>query len=143
MHAQCILREDVPERLGLARGTCRHTHAIAGWIGLNKVQNAVLVGRLAGGDGGPQYRREFGLHGAEVGPRSGCNECGEIRHLSAREQRVNDLPIGGIPTENQEALDRASAHQVPHRTKQTRGGCWAAPRGVSVCWVRTQGEPCK
>ena len=143
MHAQSTLRQDVPERLGLARGTRGYAHAIAGWVWFNKVQDAVFVGRLASGDGGPQQRRKFGLHGAEVCPRPGRNECSEVGHLSARKQRVNDLPIGGVPTENQETLDRASAHQGPHRTKQTRGGCWAAPRGVSVCWVRMHGEPCR
>ena len=59
VHAQRTLREDVPERLGPARGARRDTHSLAGRVRLDEVQDAVLVGRLPGGNGGPQDWREL------------------------------------------------------------------------------------
>ena len=112
VHAQPALREHVPERLGPARGARRDTHAFPGRIRFHEVQDAVLVGRLPGGNGGPQDRRELRLQRAQVGAGAGRQQARQVRQLPTRQQRVDHLPVGGVPTEDQEALHRCGHEAI-------------------------------
>ena len=112
VHAQPALREHVPERLRPARGARRDTHALPGRVRFHEVQDAVLVGGLPGGNGGPQDRRELRFQRAQVGAGADRHQARQVRHLPARQQRVDHLPVGGVPTEDQEALRRCGHEAI-------------------------------
>ena len=70
-------------------------------IGLGKAEDAMLVGALAGGDGGPQRGTQRGLEGGDVAHDALLDETGEVGHFSGVEQRMDDLPVGGIPADEE------------------------------------------
>ena len=101
VHSHAALCKDVPKRFGLACCARGHTNTITGWVRFNKIENAVLLRGLAGGNGGPQNRREFRFQSAKVCPCSCSNQCCKMWHLPPRDQRIDDLPISSVPTKNQ------------------------------------------
>jgi len=101
-----LLVEDVPDRLGLAREIGDRADAAGDGIGLGKAEDAVFVRALAGGDGGPQRGAERGLEGGDVAHHALLEEAGEVGHFPGVEQRVDDFPVGGVPTDEQDFAGR-------------------------------------
>ncbi|MCZ7635809.1 MAG: hypothetical protein M5U12_07045 [Verrucomicrobia bacterium] len=97
--AKALLGEDVPQGLGAARGAGHGADTGAVGLRLEKAADAVLVGRLAGGDRGPQHRGEARLEGGEVGDHAGLDQPGQMRHLAGIQERVDEIPIGTVPAD--------------------------------------------
>ena len=97
-----LLVEDVPDRLGLAREVGDGADAAGDGVRLGKAEDAVLVRALAGGDGGPQRGAQRRLEGGDVAHDALLQEAGEVGHFPGVEQRVDDLPIGGVPADEQD-----------------------------------------
>ena len=98
----CLLVEDVPDGLGLSREIGDGADAAGDGILLGKAEDAVLIRALAGGDGGPQRGTERGLEGGDVTHDAALKEAGEVGHFPGVEQRVDDLPIGGVPSDEED-----------------------------------------
>ena len=73
----------------------------AGCAHLGEAENLVNIGTLAGPDPVPQHRRLNGLKRDDVGHHAFLEETGENRHLAVFDQRADDFPVGGIPSDQQ------------------------------------------
>jgi hypothetical protein len=63
--------------------------------------DAVLVGTLAGGDAGPQHRREHRVERRQVAHDAIFDQVLEVGHLAGVDERGDHLPVGGIPADEQ------------------------------------------
>ena len=73
--------------------------------------DAMLVSTLPSCDGRPEHGTKNGLEGSDVSANAFFDQTGEIRHLASIDERRDNFPIGGIPTD-EEYLSRSmvSAH---------------------------------
>lgn len=101
--AQAALGQDVPERLAGAGTGADGAHPGAVGGGFDELVDAVPVGAFAGGDARPEDRREQRREGMEVAHRATLDQPLEMGHPPGVEQRVDHLPIGGVPTDEQDA----------------------------------------
>src|SRR5690606_10443870 len=108
--AEVGLGEDVPEGLGAPGGAGGGAEAGAGGVGLDEVKDAVLVRGLAGGDGGPEERREHREERGEVGTDAAVDEAPEVGERAGLEEGVDDLPVRGVPADDEEALGGPLGH---------------------------------
>ena len=97
-----LLVEDVPDGLGLAGEIGDGADAAGDGIGLGEAEDAMLVRALAGGDGGPQRGAERGLEGGDVSHDAFFKKAREVGHFAGVEQRVDDLPVRGVPADEQD-----------------------------------------
>ena len=58
-------------------------------------------GPFARGNGGPQHRGEHGLQGGQVAVYAFAQKFLERGHLPLRHERFDDLPVGGVPADQQ------------------------------------------
>ena len=102
--AMAGLVENVPERLGVAREDRHGPHRRAVRQRLGETVDAMLVGPFAGGDGGPEHRAEGGINRGEVAINAASHESSQVRHLAGIEQRLNNLPVSRIPSNQENAV---------------------------------------
>ena len=96
-----LLVEDVPDGLDLS---ARHIHRLqfaAFSIEFNESVDPMLPGPFARGNGGPQHRGEHGLQGGQVAVYAFAQKFLERGHLPLRHERFDDLPVGGVPADQQ------------------------------------------
>jgi hypothetical protein len=117
---QTVLLQDVPDRLGFTAQVGDRPHPAAAGIGLAEPMDPMLMGPLAGGDRGPQHRREHRIEGGKVAHHSRSGQPLEVRHLARIQQRPDDLPVGSIPAEQK--------HFVGHGFSAQRGASNVAKR---------------
>ena len=128
MTPQAPLAQHLPERATPPRGG-RHRHDPARVrIHLRESWHAVMVGHLAGGDARPEHRRELGLEGREIAAHACLDEPCQARHDTRVEEWMDDLPVGGIPADEQQpagvAGSRARGRRpVRHRRRPYAGPC--------------------
>ena len=65
--------------------------------------DAVFIGTLAGGDAGPEHRREGRLKRGEVAHHAGFDQPTDMGHEPQVHQRRNHFPVGGIPADEKDA----------------------------------------
>lgn len=94
--------------LGPARGGQHRAHARVVGPRLDETPHAMLVGDLAGGNGGPHDRRHGRVQARQVADAALLHQGLQGRHLPGIQQRVNQLPVGGVPAD-QEDLARQGA----------------------------------
>ena len=99
-----MLVQDVPDRLARPRGVGHRLDSLAIGSRLGEPVDAVLEGALPGGDGRPQHRRQGGLQGSQVARGSALDHLLEGRHPSLGHQLVDDLPVRGIPADQEELV---------------------------------------
>ena len=63
--------------------------------------DSMLPGPFARGNGGPQHRGEHGLQGGQVAVYAFAQKFLERGHLPLRHERFDDLPVGGVPADQQ------------------------------------------
>src|SRR5436190_9545351 len=97
--AEAVLIENVPDRLGLAREVRDGTNATSEWVRLGKSVDTVFISTLARCDRGPEHRTKDWLEGGDISANAFFDETGEIRHLASVDERHDDFPVGGIPTD--------------------------------------------
>ena len=104
MAAALIFAKDFPERAATAGGCGNRYDRAAAGIDLSEARHAVMVGHLAGGNRGPQHRRQLRFERGEVAAHAALHQSRQCRHFSRIHQRMHDLPIGGIPADQEQAF---------------------------------------
>jgi len=56
---------------------------------------------LSGGDGCPQHRRERRMERGDLPPGAVLHEALHVGHFAGVDERLDDLPVGGIPPDQQ------------------------------------------
>ena len=110
-----LLVEHIPERLHLAARAQHRAHALLLGVGLYKSQNAVLVGRFARRHAGPEHRGKWGVQRGEVAHRAALDEPAQRGHLAGVHQRMQHLPVGGVPADEEHFLGNRVRHLVAPR----------------------------
>src|SRR5499427_4249086 len=98
------LGQNVPDGFDFASGAGNRAQASGLRIGFDKSENSMLVGTHAGGDGVPQHWRENRMQGSQVSDYPVVDYALQRRHQALVEERINDLPIGSIPADEQDFL---------------------------------------
>ena len=112
-----VLIENIPDRLGLTRKIRHGTDATTDGIGLGKPVDPVFVGPLARRDRSPQHRRQTRLQRRDVAHHPLLQETRQMRHLPRIQQRVNHLPISGIPADQENFAGRRRRRTSSHRKR--------------------------
>lgn len=112
MTAHARLGADIPQRLDLAGGAGDRMKRAGVGIRFDEAQNAMFVGTLAGSDGVPQHGRKDRPQGCDIAHHAVIDQAFERGHVSLVEQRVDDLPVGSIPTDEENFLGKARRHRV-------------------------------
>ena len=97
------LVEDVPDGLGFSREIRDRPHGARLRIGLGEAVDAVLIRSLAGGDAGPEHRRQGRLKRGEVAHHAGLDQPTDMGHQPHVHERRDHFPVGGIPADEQHA----------------------------------------
>ena len=121
------LREDVPEGLAGPRAGADRPDAGTVGRGFDEAVDTVCVGPLPGGDARPQDGREHRRERLEVAHGAALHESPEVRHPAGVEQRVDHLPVGRVPADEQDTPARRSV-----RRQWRRGTGHAFGRGGEV-----------
>ncbi len=138
--------EDVPDRLGLAGQVGVRADAAGDRVRFGEAEDAVLERALAGGDGGPQRGAQRGLEGGDVAHHALLKEAGEVGHLAGIEQRMDDLPVGGVPADEQDFAGRrrrGGGGWDPGKTLRTRQGPLTEFGRLAVHSKRQIASPCQ
>ena len=130
MALETLRRQDVPDRAAAPRRRSDGLDAPAQRLDLGKTQHAVVVGALAGGDAHPEHRREHWVQRAQIAADTALDEPPQHRHLTAINQRMDNIPVSAVPTDEQ---DFRAIHQTL-RPAVPRGG------GAGPCHP-AQGRP--
>ncbi len=101
-----LLVEDIPDGLGLAREIGDRADAAGDRVRLGEAEDTMLVRALAGGDGGPERGAERGLEGGDVAHHAFFKKARKVGHFAGVEQRVDDLPVRGVPADEQHFAGR-------------------------------------
>jgi hypothetical protein len=88
--------------------------------------DTMFVGTFAGGDGGPEHGREHQRKGRQVAHHALADDFFQVRHLAGIQQRGDDFPIGGVPTDEQDFMGHDGVSLVIGSV------AWLHP-GVSMC----------
>ncbi len=122
MRLAASLCDDVPKRLGFARGAAGRANAVAVGGRFDEAEDSVLVRAFAGGDRIPEDRRQCGAKRRDISHHAALDEARQRRHLSGVHQRGNHLPIRGVPTHEQNTRSqRSSRHrQISVSAKRVR-----------------------
>lgn len=134
MRAQPTLRQDVPERLASTAGTCARANPITLWRWLGEAKDAVCIRAFPRGDRVPQDGREDWASGAKIARRSPLKHVGERGHQALHDERLDHLPVGSVPTDEQHTLWKPIISQPinHHDAKATALKHEAAQRLVSI-----------
>ena len=105
--AQIVLIENVPQRFRFSREVRHRLHAasIRSWLG--ETVDAMLERPLSGGDGCPQHRRERRMQRRDLPHRAVFHQPLDVGHFARVHQRMDDLPVGGIPPDQQNSYVEA------------------------------------
>lgn len=103
MAAQPGKLQQVPEGAAAAAGGGGQPQslAIGGW--LHEAENAVAIGRNAGDGTGPEQGRQPRLQAGQWRPTTPRQQASEVGQRPRLQQRVDQIPVGAVPTENQQA----------------------------------------
>jgi len=102
MTAQAAAAEDLPERTALACGGGDGNDGTRAGVHFREPRHAVVVRHLSRGDARPEHRGELRLKGRQVAARPPLDKAGDAGQLSGVEERMDDLPVGGIPANQQQ-----------------------------------------
>src|SRR5262245_35470500 len=81
-------------------------------------------------DAGPEHWTERGVDGGDISVDALTQEPGEMRHLPFGQKRVDHLPVGRVPADQQEPF-HAAGRVLRHRRSPT------APRASAANPVET------
>ena len=109
IRAQPALRQDVPQRLRAAARARGRADARAVGVGLGEPKHAMRIGALAGRDGVPEDRRENWPRRGEVARGAAFEQARERRHQALRKQRLDHLPVGGVPAHEKHTARKAGS----------------------------------
>ncbi len=126
MAPQPALAEHLPQRAALSGGGGNGDHFPAGRVHLRETLHAMMIGHLARGNGRPQHRRKLRLQRRQIARSPALDQSRDRGELSAIQQRVDQLPIGGIPSHEQKAF--LNGH-VPEEWKKASRASIRAGRG--------------
>ena len=111
-------RQDVPDRPHLAV-VAAHRHPGAVRLVDHEPRDAVLGGGLAGGDAGPDHRRQRDVgQGLDLAPGAALAQPGQVRHATRRDALFDQLPVGAVEAED----DRAGAEVLDRAGRRAGGG---------------------
>jgi hypothetical protein len=99
--AQAILIEDVPERFRFSGQVRDRLDAAAVLCGLGEAVNAVFERPFAGGDRSPQHRRKRWMQCRNLPHGAAFDEALDVGHFASVHERMDDLPVGGIPPDQE------------------------------------------
>jgi hypothetical protein len=96
----------------------------------------MFVSPFASGNGRPQHRAERGINRREISVDSARHKASQIGHFTGLQKRANDLPISGIPTNEQYAGFRHKWRKAFSSLKRARTraqsdsnpAIWARPK---------------
>ena len=77
-----------------------------GRVGKAGMENPVTRGRLAGSHGCPEQRCKQGLGGVQRGDDAEVNEAGQMRQSPGVEQRMQEIPVETIYSQDQDAAGK-------------------------------------
>ena len=86
----------------MAGGAAGIADAAGERVWFDEAEDPVAEGEFAGGDGGPDGRGEDGFDGGEVAADAAGDETGEGGHFARGEERVEDAPVGGVPSDEED-----------------------------------------
>ena len=92
--------EVVPERGRTALTAVDHSKPVAALVPLGEVPDAVAAGVYAGDHGRPRVRGERVGRGLEDAARAPLEKASEVRELTLRQQRVDDVERRGVETDD-------------------------------------------
>ena len=64
----------------------------------------MLVSAFSRGYGSPKHWAEHWIDGGEVAVNTSRHKPGDVGHLTRFQQRLDDLPVGRVPSDEQNAL---------------------------------------
>ena len=99
-----LLGNQVPQGLDLAALAADGLNLARFPIDLRKTMNPVFVGIMARRKGRPQDRRQVRLETRQIARGPAFNQTCEHGHVPRLHQRQSNLPIGSIPTDQQQLL---------------------------------------
>lgn len=102
--------EDGPEGLGLQRGAGYRPHPLAVGPGLDEAVDPVAIGPFARGDAGPEHGGQYRLQGRQVAHHPAVDQPFQMGHVPCIQQRLDDLPVSSVPTQQQNPFGQALAH---------------------------------
>ena len=104
------LRQDIPQGFALPGAAGSRPQGRAVRRRFHEPVNAVEVGALAGGDRSPEDGRQHRLERQQVSHHALLDQAFQVRHATGVEQRMDHLPIRGIPTHQQQFLRDRFSH---------------------------------
>ena len=105
---ESALGENVPDRAAAAGGSGDGHDLLVAHLG--EAMHPVLGGVAPGGDGRPEHGRERWLQRGQVAVHAFAQDLGHHGHGALLNERVDDFPVGRIPTDNKEAF---AGHERP------------------------------
>ena len=75
---------------------------------VHEIEHAVTVGRKAGGDGGPDHRRDGRLDGLHRRGHPSRRQRPDVGDAAVVRQLVQQLPVGAVEGEDDDARRRAA-----------------------------------
>ena len=101
MGLQPVLAQHLPHRLATTRRG-RDRHHLARLIHLREARHAVMIRMLPGGDARPKHRRELRVQRGQRAGGALFQQALQGRHLPGIHQRLDDLPVRAVPTDEEE-----------------------------------------
>ena len=111
--AEAAVRGDVPERLGGAAAAARAPPVAADRVGLAIGEDPVAIGSHSRYDGRPGKRRDRRSNTDALPHRPGGDQPRQHRELAGVEERMDDLPVGRIPADQEHALAGSGHSEKP------------------------------
>ena len=102
MAFQILRGEHIPKRGALAGGGGDRLHALGQGIHLGEAEHTVIIRPPAGGDAGPEHRREHRLKRAQVSRYTALHDAPQHRHLATIHERRDDFPVRAVPADEEE-----------------------------------------
>ena len=104
MTAQATFAYQFPNGLALSRRRRHGHHLPAHRIHPIETLHAVMLGHLPRGDGGPQHGRQLRFQRGQIPTRPTLDKMCNSWEIRLVEEGVDEFPIGGIPTDEEQAF---------------------------------------
>jgi len=104
---QPLIRKDIPDGLRSARGARHRADVPRRPIRFRETEDLMLIGVFPGRNRSPEDRREHRGEAGDVTHDAAVEELLEMRHVAAVQERPNHLPVGPIPTDQQDTFGKA------------------------------------
>ncbi len=101
---ETLFAEHFPDGFALAGGGRDGKDLLEDGIDFGGAEDAVIIGHFAGGNGGPLRGTDLGLQGGEVTVDTTLHQGADAVHPAFGEKLIDDLPIGGVPTDEEDLL---------------------------------------